>query len=66
MLKRGNSLFQKILRVIGFSVLLFQCQHQTAEPGFSLGIMLLLIRSSLPAFQPVCNMMQNPGAGLHT
>lgn len=48
-IKRGNSLFQKVLGVIDYSVLLFQCQHQTSEPWFSLGIILLGIRSSLPA-----------------
>lgn len=31
-IKRGNSLFQKVLGVIDYSVLSFQCQHQTSEP----------------------------------
>lgn len=31
-----------------FSVLSFQCQHQTSEPGVSLGLMILFVRSANP------------------
>lgn len=62
--RRGNSLFQKVLGVLDFSVLSFQCQHQTSESGVSLGMMLLGRRSSLPAS------VQHDGglgpSGLHT
>lgn len=61
-LKRVNSLFQKALGVRDFSVLSFQCQYQTLEPGFSLGLRLLFVRSSLLAFQQVCGSMHSPAA----
>lgn len=49
-LTRGNSLFQKVWGVRDFfPVLSFQCQHQTSESGVTLGMMLPVRRSSLPA-----------------
>lgn len=45
---RGNSLFPKVWGDLKFfSGLSFQCQHQTSESGVSLGMMLLVRRSSL-------------------
>lgn len=47
-LTRGNALFPKVGGSHRFfSVLSFQCQHQTSESGVSLGMMLLVRRSSL-------------------
>lgn len=60
--KEGKFFILEDTGVIDFSVLLFQCLHQTAEPWFSLAIMLLLIMSSLLALQQVCCMVQGPGA----
>lgn len=59
--KEGKFFILEDTGVIDFSVLLFQCLLQTAEPWSSLAIMLL-IRSSLLALQHVCGMVQGPGA----
>lgn len=59
--KEGKFFILEDTGVIDFSVLLFQCLLQTAEPWSSLAIMLL-IRSSLLALQHVCGMVQGLGA----